>query len=208
MRYLRLNSLVLLMMLTSCTSAYRGLQRTDNDVAACLERFRPKIEQPVLYATQVDVLQHHLSGLLYFKPMEDGSMRVVFMSEMGMKFFDFEFAKDGSFTKHYMLPKMDKKAVVKTLKKDFEMVLMRQDPAKGTSYVLNGQRYTAFDLPKGKIYYITDGDCRELLRVENGSKRKPVAEAFLTHYRNGVPDSLLVRHKKFTFTISSQRVEK
>jgi hypothetical protein len=162
----------------------------------------------VLYATQVDVLQHHLSGLLYFKPMEDGSMRVVFMSEMGMKFFDFEFAKDGSFTKHYMLPKMDKKAVVKTLRKDFEMVLMRQDPSTATVYTMNGLRYTAFDLPKGKIYYITDADCKTLLRVENGSKRKPVVEAYLSHYRNGVPDSLLVQHKKVKFTISSQRVEK
>ncbi|RPD40952.1 hypothetical protein [Chitinophaga barathri] len=207
MRYLLLNSLLLLT-LASCSSAYRGLMRLDNDMAPCLERFRPKIEQPVLYATQVDVLQHHLSGLLYFKPMEDSSMRVVFMSEMGMKFFDFEFSKDGRFTKHYMLPKMDKKAVVKTLRKDFEMILMRQDPATATLYTMNGQRYIAFDLPKGKIYYITDGDCQTLLRVENGSKRKPVVEAFMTHYRNGVPDSLLVQHKKVKFTISSQRVEK
>ena len=207
MRFLLLNSLMLVM-LASCSSAYRGLQRTDGDAPAYMERFRPKIEQPVLYATQVDILHHHLSGLLYFKPMEDSSMRVVFMSEMGMKFFDFEFGKDGSFTKHYMLPKMDKKAVVKTLKKDFEMVLMRQDPAKATVYTMNGQRYTAFGLPKGKIYYITDGDCRSLLRVENGSKRKPVVEVFMTHYRNGVPDSLLVQHKKVKFTISSQRVEK
>jgi hypothetical protein len=198
----------MLVMLASCSSAYRGLQRLDNDMSVCLERFRPKIEQPVLYATQVDILQHHLSGLLYFKPMEDSSMRVVFMSEMGMKFFDFEFSKDGRFTKHYMLPKMDKKAVVKTLKKDFEMILMRQDPATATFYTMNGQRYIAFDLPKGKIYYITDGDCQVLLRVENGSKRKPVVEAFMTHYRNGVPDSLLVQHKKVKFTISSQRVEK
>lgn len=207
MRYLLLNSLMLVM-LTSCSSAYRGLQRVNGDAAGCMERFRPKIAQPVLYATQVDVLQHHLSGLLYFKPMEDGSMRVVFMSEMGMKFFDFEFAKDGSFTKHYMLPKMDKKAVVKTLRKDLEMVLMRQNPSTATVYTMNGLRYTAFDLPKGKIYYITDADCKTLLRVENGSKRKPVVEAYLSHYRNGVPDSLLVQHKKVKFTISSQRVEK
>jgi hypothetical protein len=198
----------MLVTLASCSSAYRGLQQVNGDAAGCMERFRPKITQPVLYATQVDILQHHLSGLLYFKPMEDSSMRVVFMSEMGMKFFDFEFAEDGSFTKHYMLPKMDKKAVVKTLRKDFEMVLMRQDPSTATVYNMNGLRYTAFGLAKGKIYYITDADCKTLLRVENGSKRKPVAEAYLSHYRNGVPDSLLVQHKKVKFTISSQRVEK
>lgn len=208
MRSLRLNSLILCCcVLTSCSSAYRSLQRTEGD-AACIKRFQPKIEKTVLYSTQVDILQHHLSGLLLFKPMDDGSMRVVFASEMGLKFFDFEFGKDGSFTKHYMLPKMDKKAVVKTLRKDFEMVLMRQDPATAEIYTNGTERYTAFKLKKGKIYYITSKDCSELVRVENGSRRKPVVEVFMTHYTNGVPDSVLVQHKKVKFNISSQRVEK
>lgn len=208
MRSLHLNSLLLFCILAaSCNSAYRSLQRTEGD-AACIKQFQPKINKTVLYATQVDILQHHLSGLLLFKPMEDSSMRVVFASEMGLKFFDFEFGKDGSFTKHYMLPKMDKKAVVKTLRKDFEMVLMRQDPATAEVLTNGAERYTAFKLKKGKIYYITSKDCSELVRVENGSRRKPVVEVFLTHYTNGVPDSIFVQHKKVKFTISSQRVEK
>lgn len=207
MRCLLLNSLLLLG-LASCSSAYKGLQRTEGDAGACLQRFRPQIDSPVLYSTQVDVLQHHLSGLLYFRPMDNGSMRVLFMSEMGMKFFDFEFTKDGEFIKHYMLPKMDKKAVVKTLRKDFDMVLMRRDPATAVTYTGNGLRYTAFSLPKGKIYYITDEACTELVRVENGSRRKPVVEATLRAYRNGVPDSIDIRHHAVKFNISLQRVEK
>ncbi|WP_126246936.1 hypothetical protein [Chitinophaga rhizosphaerae] len=202
-----LNS-VLLLGLASCGSAYKGLQRTDADAASCLEKFRPKIDSPALYSTQVDILQHHLSGLLYFRPMDNGSMRVLFMSEMGMKFFDFEFTKDGSFIKHYLLPKMDKKAVVKTLRKDFDMVLMRRDPSTAQTFTGNGLRYTAFDLPKGKIYYITDTACSELVRVENGSRRKPVVDVWLKQYRNGVPDSIDIRHHTVKFNISLQRVEK
>lgn len=208
MTSLRLNSILLLcVLLTSCSSVYRSLQRTAGD-AACIQQFKPKIEQPVLYSTQVDVLSHHFSGLLLFKPMPDSSMRIVFASEMGLKFFDFEFAKNGTFTKHYMLPKMDKKAVVKTLQKDFGMMLMRQDPATAEIFMKDNLRYTAFKLKKGKIYYITSADCKELVRVENGSNRKPVVELFMTHYTNGVPDTLLVQHKKVKFNISSQRVEK
>lgn len=208
MRSLRLNSiLAACCLLASCSSAYRSLQRTEGD-ADCIGKFRPQITETVLYSTQVDILQHHLSGLLLFKPMEDSSMRVVFASEMGLKFFDFAFGKDGSFTKHYLLPKMDKKAVVKTLRKDLEMVLMRQDPATAEVFTDGRYRYTAFPLKKGKVYYITSPDCTELVRAENGSRRKPVVEVFLTHYRNGVPDSILVQHKKIRFNISSQRVEK
>lgn len=208
MTSLRLNSIILLCcLLASCSSAYRSLQRSEGD-AVCIQQFKPQITQTILYSTQVDVLKHHFSGLLLFKPMEDSSMRVVFASEMGLKFFDFEFGKDGSFTKHYILPKMDKKAVIKTLKKDFEMILMRQDPHTAEVFTDGEYRYTAFPLEKGKIYYITSKDCSKLVRIENGSNRKPVVEAFLTHYTNGVPDSILVQHKKVKFNISSQRVEK
>ncbi|WP_341835082.1 hypothetical protein WJU16_19470 [Chitinophaga pollutisoli] len=207
MRCLLLNS-VLLLLLASCGSAYKGLQRTEYDAAACLQNFRPRIDSPALYSTQVDILQHHLSGLLYFRPMDNGSMRVLFLSEVGMKFFDFEFTKDGDFIKHYMLPKMDRKAVVKTLRKDFDMVLMRRDPSSAETFSMAGLHYISFRLPKGKIYYITDPACTELVRVENGSRRKPVVEATLRAYRNGVPDSIDIRHHAVKFNISLQRVEK
>ncbi len=206
MNCLRLNSLLpaLLCLLASCGSAYRHLQRAEGS-ADCLAPFRPRFDTTVLYNTQVDVLQHHFSGLLLFKPMDNGSMRVVFLTETGLKFFDFEFGENGSFTKHYVLPKMDKKAVVKTLRKDFEMILMRQPPA-GATVLTDGQhRYTAFPLQKGQIYYITDMSCKELVRVENGG-RQPVVEVFMKEYKNGLPDSILVQHKKVTFNISSQRV--
>ncbi len=208
MNCLRLNSLLaaLLCLLASCGSAYRSLQRTEGS-ADCIAPFRPRFDSTVLYNTQVDVLQHHFSGLLLFKPMGDGSMRVVFLTETGFKFFDFEFGKDGRFTKHYMLPKMDKKAVVKTLRKDFDMILMRQDTSAARVLSNGRERYTAYKLEKGDIYYITTMDCRELLRVENAG-RKPVAEVFMTGYKNGLPDSILVQHKKVKFNISSQRVYK
>ncbi|WP_123848462.1 hypothetical protein [Chitinophaga lutea] len=196
----------LLCLLASCGSAYRSLQRTEGN-ADCIAPFRPRFDSTVLYNTQVDVLKHHFSGLLLFKPMDNGSMRVVFLTETGIKFFDFEFGKDGRFTKHYVLPKMDKKAVVKTLRKDLGMILMRQDTATATFFTDGRYRYTAYPLQKGDIYYITTMDCRELVRVENGG-RKPVVEVFMTNYKNGLPDSILVQHKKVKFNISSQRVYK
>lgn len=164
-------------------------------------KFRPAFAATTLYSTQVDVLKHHFSGLLLFKPMEDGSIRVVFTNEMGMKFFDFAFEKNGGFTKHYVMPKMDKKAVVKTLKKDFEMILMRQDLSLASVFTDSTYRYTAFDLPKGKVYYITNKQCDSLVRIENASKRKPVVTVIMKG------DSIDIQHHTFKFKISSQRLQ-
>lgn len=204
MRYLLLSSLFLL---GACTSAYKGLQPKAGD-AACVERFRPQYSNTVMYNTTVDVVGNHFSGLLLFKKMEDSSMRIVFTNEMGFKFFDFEFDKDGGFTKHYMMAKMDKKAVVKTLRKDFEMLLLRYDFSKATVLEKDALQYVKVKLDKGAVYYITSSDCRELVKIQNGSKRKPVVDIWMKDYKAGIPDSLYIEHKKFTFNISSQRVKK
>lgn len=193
-------------LLSGCSSAYKNLRESPGH-AACITQFRPQFAN-TLYSAQVDVLKHHLSGLLFFKQMPDSSLRVVFANEMGFKFFDFEFTPGGGFVKHYMLPKMDKKAVVKTLRGDFELVLLR--PSLENAKVLRDSSYLYIAVPteKGNNYYITDTACSRLERIEKASRRKPVVKVWLGHYVAGVPDSILISHQGFTFNISLQRVQK
>jgi len=195
-----------LLCLGSCTSVYRGLQHSSGDVS-CIRQFQPQFSN-TLYSTQVDVLKHHLSGLLFFKKMPDSSLRVVFANEMGFKFFDFEFTKDSGFVKHYMLPKMDKKVIVKTLRNDFELVLLRASLEKATMLQDSGYHYIAVPTAKGNNYYITDTACTRLERIEKSSKRKPVVKVWMRHYEQGVPDTILIQHQNFKFNISLQQVKK
>ena len=206
MRPLLLNSLLALCVLSSCTNVYKHLRQTSGD-AACIEQFRPQFAN-TLYSTQVDILKHHLSGLLFFKQMPDSSLRVVFANEMGFKFFDFEFTKDGGFIKHYMLDKMDKKAVVKTLRGDFELVLLHPSLAQAQVKRDDQYRYVVVPTAKGNNYYITDTACTKLVRIEKSSVRKPVVKAWLTRYNAGIPDTILIKHQGFKFNISLQRVQK
>ena len=196
----------ILCLLTGCSSVYKGLQRADGD-PACIRQFRPQFSN-TLYSTQVDILNHHLSGLLFFKQMPDSSLRVVFANEMGFSFFDFEFTKDSGFVKHYIMPKMDKKAVVKALRNDFELVLMRADLQQAVVLADSSYRYVAIPTPKGNNYYITDRACTRLERIEKSSKRKPVVKAWMHSYHDGVPDTILIRHQNFKFNISLQHVQK
>ncbi|WP_236652810.1 hypothetical protein [Chitinophaga vietnamensis] len=197
---------LLALMGVSCKSVYKGLQRREGDVN-CIRQFSPQFSS-TLYSTQVNVLKHHLSGLLFFKQMPDSSLRVVFANEMGFKFFDFEFDKNGAFTKHYIISKMDKKAVVKTLQQDFALVLLRPDLQQAHIATDSRYRYTVLPTAKGNNYYITDTACTELVRIEKSSVRKPVVKVWMQHYTNGVPDTISIKHQNFNFNISLQRVEK
>ncbi len=205
MRYLLLSSFLLF--IAGCGSSYKGLQKTGGD-ASCLEKFRPRFTT-ALYTAQVNIVGNYLSGLLVIKAMPDSSLRVVFTSEMGLSLFDFEFTPNGEFKVHHIIKKMDRKAVIKTLRQDFELILMRGLSTEKASVFRNDDRiYYAFPQKKGSNYYITGPDCKELLGIEKASKRKAIVVAVMKNYANGIPDTIGISHTTFQFNISLKRLER
>ncbi|WP_123891683.1 hypothetical protein [Chitinophaga costaii] len=204
---MRLNNigLVTLLLLGACRTAYKSLQPATGD-AACIQQFAPHFTNN-LYSTQVNVLSHHLSGLLFCKQMPDSSVRMVFANEMGFKFFDFEYTAQGTFIKHYLFHKMDKPAVVKTLQQDFELVLLRPDLRQAQVLTDGKYQYVAIPSEKGRRYFITDKDCRQLVRIEKSSARKAVVIVKMWHYQNGTPDSISIHHTQFKFNIALQKTQ-
>ncbi len=207
MRYLLLSSFCL-GVLFGCKSSYKSLQPTTvNNSKGCIEKFKPQFTR-TLYKTQVDVVGKHLSGILLIKQMPDSSTRILFTNEMGFKFFDFEWKKDGAFKVHYMFDKMNKKPVIKTLKKDFELVLMNTlNRPSETIFQQDGNIYHRFKEAKGYNYYITNPGCDELLRIENASTRKTIVSVIMKDYINGVPDTIGVSHKVFNFEIGLKKLQ-
>ncbi len=205
MRYLLFISCLFIFL--SCTSLYKGLQKNSTDIS-CLQKFVPSFSS-ALYNAHIDVAGKHLSGLLIIKKMPDSSTRMVFSSETGFTFFDFEFSKEGNFKVYSIIKQMDKKPVIKTLRKDFELVLMQHLQNKKT-YTLTDktQMYIAFPQTKGYYYYITDFLCEQLIEMERASKSKVVVEAIMQNYKNGMPDTIGISHKNFNFDIGLKRIER
>lgn len=194
------------MLFTACGSVYRKMEKT-NAHPACLQAFVPVFTR-ALYNTKIDVVGKHLSGLLLLKLMPDSSTRLVFSNEVGFKFFDFEFSAAGVFKVYYILPQMDKKAVITTLRKDFELLLMQHlDPANAFALKKDGLVYHGFPQTKGNNYYITDSACGQLLRLERASRRKPVVTAVMQHYEAGMPDTIGINHENFNFTIGLKKIK-
>ncbi len=208
MRKFRIQFLIFLniiFILNSC-SQYRRLQEIKYD-DTCINKFKPYFSQ-VIYKTSVDVIGKHLSGLLVFKYMPDSSTRVVFSNEMGLTFFDFGFPPGNGFTVYQVVAQLNKKALIKTLRKDFELVMFRNlDTLKYYTLTDSLLIYHAFPQSKGVNYYITDVNCQHLMKMQRASNKKPVMEAFFGRSSPGIsPDSILIRHLNFDFTISLQKI--
>jgi hypothetical protein len=202
--YLLFTSLIVLG--SACSTPYKSLRKTTGD-PACIQKFKPVFES-VMYNTTVDIVGHHISGVLLFKMTPDSSIRVVFSMKTGLKFFDFGFTPDSGFKVYFILKQMDKKPLIKALRKDFELILLQHTEASN-GYLLSGTntRYYAFPQEKGTNYYITDTTCSELIRMEKSSKRKVIVEAVMKDYREGTPDTVGISHKKFNFVIAMKKLE-
>jgi len=203
MRYLLLINCLLC--LFSCSAPYKKMQKSRGNDINCVFAFKP-VFTTALYNTRVNVVGKHLSGLLIIKTMPDSSTRIVFSNEAGFKFFDFGFSGN-EFKVYYIYKEMNKKAVIKTLRKDFHLVLMNNLNAED-SYVLKKdlQVYHAFPDGKDHYYYITDSLCTQMIRMERGSSRKPVMTAIARDMQQGIPDTIGITHTNFNFDIGLKRI--
>jgi len=188
------------MLLFGCASAYKNLQPASADVSRLLA-FKPAYTV-ALYKAKIDVLDNYLSGLLLIKRMPDSSLRLVFSNEIGVQFFDFEFSSEGVFKVHSAIKQLDRKAVITTLRKDFELVLMEGiNPARVTTQTRDGLIFYSFPQAKGYYRYVTNRAGDTLVRMERSTKRTPVMQAIMQEYTNGVPDSIGITHHRFKFNI-------
>lgn len=204
MRFLRLISCLVLF--SGCAGLYKKLPRTPVD-ANCLQKFKPVFES-VLYNAQVDLTTRHLSGLLFIKKMPDSSTRIVFSGETGLTYFDFSFAGNGDFKVYRILDQMNKKPVIKTLRKDFELLMLEHPERAAYALTDSAFAYIAFPQKKGTYYYITDKKCEQLIRMERASRTKVVVEATMNHPAQGSPDTIGISHRNFHFDIGLKKISR
>lgn len=217
MRFLRLSSLLAIIWLSGCSSPYKGLtwieHRQPEVGMEHYYRYRPDFSKE-LYRAQVNggflFKKYHLSGILLFKKT-DTSRRVVFTNEMGFAFFDFGWDSSDRFTLHQIIPQMQKRAVLSTLRKDLEL-LLGVGFEKNKLETLHNETAMFYKYPyaSGSAYYIEDTAANTTLtRIEQGA-RKPVVTIYpfwkdAAELRS-LPDSFIVIHHKANFTITAKQI--
>ncbi len=160
-------------------------------------------EEKQLYNTKVDVIGKHLSGLLFIKRFPDNSVRTVFSNEMGIKFFDFEFRGDKDSTL-YCMPKLNKKYVIKTLKKDLRQAFFIINQQQGKSLITDSLGYFSFvQNAKETINYTATPDC---IALKNSLYTKEGKQLVSVNYSGLQSDSIFIQHHTFDMTISLKRI--
>jgi hypothetical protein len=205
MRFLLLSSVFVVF--TGCHTLYRQLKPVGGDPMT-VTRLQPAFGVG-MYKTSVDVTGKHLSGVLILKKMPDSSLRAVFTSELGFTFFDFQWPVSGGFAVNTIIKQLDKPAVIKTLRKDFEGILMNRLPYAKSAIRTDGKfLYHLFKNKKDNYYYITDSVYNSLVRLERTGKRKKVTTVTMDVSPGHIPDSIHISHHNFVFDIKLKKMNR
>jgi hypothetical protein len=197
-----------------CGSRSTQLLTTSEMQAASVAQVQPKFEK-VLYRCTIDgrlvLKKFHLSGILYLKMMDGEHTRVVFQGEMGNTFFDFGWGENDSFQVYSIIDQMNKPGLIKTLRKDFEMLLGKGVVRSGAAYsmsqgpCLQFRLLAADDTTAYVRYYLNRQD--ELIKIENGDAKRQVVEMTVAPSPvRTLPSLLTIDHKRAGFTIQLNQI--
>jgi len=208
----------LFLIIAGCSRPYRSLTVTAGTPSEKL--FTGQAARPVftrtLYRCTVDgrflFKKFHLSGLLYFRSLPDSSVRAIFQNEMGMTYFDFGWDKKDSFRVNQILEAMDKPAIIKVLKSDFELLLGRNLSFPRGEVFSDKAQNIVFRVPliRGFVYYYFDRSLQHLMQIEHAGKHKKVTVFYLDPppETEAMADHIVIRHLRAHFTIDLTKLRK
>jgi hypothetical protein len=121
----------------------------------------------------VDVLRNHLSGLIIVKKTDSITTHIIFVTELGMKMFDFE-AKKNEVNAIYVFEPLNKPQLINTLKRNFaNMLLLNMDESQSFyDCTINNKRVYAIKNQKDKWFYIGSPNNSSLSLQETFHKHK------------------------------------
>ncbi len=145
-----------------------------------------------IFRARFTFFSNEFSGNLLVKKQEDNSHRLVFLNEIGMKFFDFTVSADTFKVTHIFSP-MNRKQVLSLLKNDFRFLLMKFKE-EGAFFEQKKKKYFFWRPHKTKIYYKLNesSGLPESASAPSVSRRK--IEIQFLDYVETIPRKINLRH--------------
>lgn len=182
--YLYLSSCLLILLISSCKISKYKFKNCD-EVVLTEQVISPiiKPQQPLKYKATIDVLKNHLSGLLIVKQTDSATTHFVFVTELGMKMFDFSYTNN-SMNADFVFEPLNKPKLIQSLLHNFENMFLLNAINKNACE--NNRRIQLINDKTKNFYtgYDTDNNAIDLKLQEVFYKKKRTSKIDYVYSRN------------------------
>ena len=209
MRNLLLNSLLFLLLFSSCSPGIlKNFRKTDSFSVNRVDfyPFFPSADTTHLFNMQIDFRKNHFSGLLLIKSVQPDVYAIVFTTHFGMSVFDLEFDK-GEFRVNYCIEALNKKNVVRLLENDFRILLfLNIENDQKFSDIYRNKNNPDLEINRiDNIYYLKDLKNETLLAIEAPHFYSSLSYAF-TDYINRFPSIIRIEHSRIGIKMQLEKI--
>lgn len=160
----------------------------------------------ILFNTKIYFYKKYFTGLLFIKQTSENNFRLVFISEIGKKIFDFTL-NNNTFKVEYILPAIDKPILIKTLKKDFSLMLFN-DFNKSKKIKINSEDSIItlkFKTEYGKTFALYKN--KKLISINSSNKIRKIIDIKYLDYKNKLPQEINIDHKNIKLIINLKTIK-
>src|SRR5581483_5695324 len=124
-RYRIISLLLSSLIFSSCAYHKLASYRKQTEVVIAASNLQPVIPLAgaVKYKASIDVLNKHFTGLIVLKQTDADTKHLVFVTELGMRMFDFEMKGD-SMKPVFVFDALNKPKLVSALVRNFQAILL------------------------------------------------------------------------------------
>lgn len=145
-----------------------------------------------VYKTNITIYGKEISGIFIIKKINSTQHRIVFTTDFGNKLMDFE-RSENDFKINYIVDELNKKIVINTLKKDFDLLL------KNNFFItqkFENELLTVYksDSEKQYNYLFIDKKSNQLLKIINSTKRKEKIVVNFSSENNIFANHIIFQH--------------
>lgn len=153
--YLLLSSIFLFSLCISCRISKYKHATECNRVVITKQAFTPILKETTAtkFKATIDVLKNHLSGIIIVKQTDSVSTHIIFVTEIGMKMFDFEW-KNNEMKSVYVFEPLNKPALIKALQSNFKSIFLLDVFSKCAGWCTNKNIKSYYQLEGYKYRYI------------------------------------------------------
>lgn len=194
-------NLLLLVVLNACvsTNVIKDFKATPITKPIFEVPYFSNSETDYVYKTNIFVYGNEMSGIFIAKKINESTHRVVFTTEFGNKLFDFEISET-NFKINAIVPELDKKFFIATLKRDFRLLLKKQFTVQEQFENSTQIVYKSEDGNQFNYLFVSKGNDK-LFKIVHASNRKEKISISFASENNIIANNSIIQHHNIPLKI-------